>query len=467
MTKNSANFKNLLESSLNNIPKDKLLAPIVYSESTRDIINLCDSILSSLPNNNMVKFYLIRELKNIIIQRGNVGKKHNDILNNISMGLDYLKIDKNERNKYFYNNSFIFNFKNVLLNSKLNKSQQYKLNRLNQISIEKVTNFNVGQKDLLNKITEDTLIGKCGRSWKSITTYYNVNKSRGSYSKSFDILSCCYAIIFKNNLYYYIGSTANITDRVLDHHLKIQRIIGEVIRDGFFFNRDVETYYNSNILQYYIASEILNHKINIEYTILPVYICTNYLKRFELLNPDYKLSKGERLLLLSITDLIIRILEQSLIVKFKPKLNILNKVAIRRIEWEDKYLREYSTLPHIGERENSLITQTKQSKKLIKYKVNKIKSKAINSNSFILETLNKGKYLILIPHPNNISVVVNHLKDFNLINIGNVGKTIGPYTLYQTCVRYNLKIYEVLDNLNKLHDYKGCILRQPMIIVPT
>lgn len=98
----------------------------------------------------------------------------------------------------------------------------------------------------------------------------------------------------------------------------------------------------------------------------------------------------------------------------------------------------------------------------------------INSNS--KELLTKGKYLILTPHlkkklhPENIFVMTNRLKDLDLIHLREgktIYSTIGPYTLYQTCVRYNLKIYEVLDNLNKLHDYKGCILRQPMIIVPT
>jgi hypothetical protein len=30
--------------------------------------------------------------------------------------------------------------------------------------------------------------------------------------------------------------------------------------------------------------------------------------------------------------------------------------------------------------------------------------------------------------------------------------------------KFNLNIKEVLDNLNKLHEYKNCIFRQPMII---
>ncbi|WP_460611590.1 hypothetical protein, partial [Hymenobacter terrigena] len=69
-------------------------------------------------------------------------------------------------------------------------------------------------------------------------------------------------------------------------------------------------------------------------------------------------------------------------------------------------------------------------------KLNKIKSKVINSNS--KELLNKGKYLILIPrynkkmHPKDIFAMINRLKDLDLIHCKNKGETIystiGPYT---------------------------------------
>lgn len=42
--------------------------------------------------------------------------------------------------------------------------------------------------------------------------------------------------------------------------------------------------------------------------------------------------------------------------------------------------------------------------------------------------------------------------------------TIGPRTEYYIQKKYNLNIEKVLENINKLHDYKGCILKQPMII---
>jgi hypothetical protein len=68
---------NLLESSLKNIPKDKNLAPsppggvgvspfgeapIIYNDIIRAEIKHCDYILDSLPVNNKVKIYLIKNL---------------------------------------------------------------------------------------------------------------------------------------------------------------------------------------------------------------------------------------------------------------------------------------------------------------------------------------------------------------------------------------------------------------------
>lgn len=456
--------KNLLESSLKNIPKDRLITPIVYDYSILKKIKYCDYIISSLPDNNKVKIYLSKELKNIIIKRGKLGKNHNDIIKNVNMVMNYLKIDKQERDKNFYNNSYIFKINNVLLNSKLNKSQQYEINKLSQISTEKVTNFKYSDQNILYKTTELTLIGNCGRTWKSVTNFYNVNPGSGSYSKSFDILSCCYVIAFKNNLYYYIGSTINIKDRVRDHYLKIQRIIEKVTKDGFYNNRDVKTYYNSNKLEYYIASEIINHKINLEYTILPIYFCTNYLKNFEMLNPEYELSKGERLLLISITELIIRILEQSLILEFKPKLNILNKVGIRYFDWNNSYLEEYINPSCRGKEENSL---TDLSPKAVK-ETNKI-------NTPSKEYTNTVKCFIFIPQPKNSKMAkywdIDRLRGLNILGIEkseNVKYSRkGPKTLKHICEKYSLNINEVLENHNKLHNYKGCNLKQPIIIIST
>lgn len=66
-------------------------------------------------------------------------------------------------------------------------------------------------------------------------------------------------------------------------------------------------------------------------------------EKFSLTYHDYKLSKGEWILLKYVTDLILKILEQSLIIKFKPKLNTIQHVGIRPWYWRDSYLDEITS----------------------------------------------------------------------------------------------------------------------------
>lgn len=65
---------NTLQSFIKNIPNNKLLAPIIYNASILDNIKHCDYILSILAENNKVKIYLRKELKNIIINKVKMGK---------------------------------------------------------------------------------------------------------------------------------------------------------------------------------------------------------------------------------------------------------------------------------------------------------------------------------------------------------------------------------------------------------
>ena len=151
-------------------------------------------------------------------------------------------------------------------------------------------------------------------------------------------MSCCYAIVFNNNLYYYIGSSTDIINRVKTHNSTIRDSINRI----FMTNHKEKTKpFEVSILPYFIPSEILeNHELC--YKIQPIYISTNYLKKFEALYPQYRLSKGEWIILKYITDLIVKILEQSLIDKFKPKLNTIQKVGMRPWSWHDSYLDEIS-----------------------------------------------------------------------------------------------------------------------------
>jgi hypothetical protein len=468
------NLNNTLQSFIKNIPKDKLLAPIVYNDAIIENILSWDFILSSLPDNNKVKIYLINELINIIIYKAELGNNFTDIYKDIikignyhhkeydlKIGIDEVKaywktyITNKDiiHNEYNYNNTFVFKCNNAFLKSSLLTQQweDYKQMKNKKPKLE------VDDKLLLNKTIEVALSSMCGRYWKSVTTYYNVNKGKDftvSYSNSFDIMSCCYAILFNNNLYYYIGSTTNIKDRVKNHHSNIQKIIHKVIWDGFYYNHDAKVHYNSNILEYFIASEILNGKINIDYTIIPVYFCTNYLKKFANLNPDYKLSKGEWILLTSITELIIKILEQSLIVMFKPKLNMVNNVTINHFDWNDNFLEEYSN-------ERSLIAQSKEYSMINKFLILIPHIKKISTPHYY--KTNRQKYMDLIVKEYNNYIDIKDISSKRKVYFTKKG----PYSLYQISKRYNLNREEVLENLNKLHNYEECILlKQPIIIIP-
>lgn len=67
----------------------------------------------------------------------------------------------------------------------------------------------------------------------------------------------------------------------------------------------------------------------------------NYYEKFISLYPNYKLSKGEKVLLKKLTNLQVRILEQSLITYlFNNKTNLLNKqsiVSYQYLEWDKQW----------------------------------------------------------------------------------------------------------------------------------
>lgn len=136
----------------------------------------------------------------------------------------------------------------------------------------------------------------------------------------------------------------------------------------------------------------------------PICLYKNYLKKFISKYPDYKLSVGEYLILTYYTDLIGKIMEQSLISHYNPLLNGLKHVAVKNISLDDKDL----SIPY---------TNT--------YKQKKVR--------YHLKTSNTSEGLSL--------------------------KT------QQYLVRFNLDIEEVLANLGKMHYYKDSIGINPNLII--
>lgn len=152
-----SNINNTLQYFIENIPNDKLLAPIIYNDNILESTKQCDNIISSLPYNNKVKIFLRKELKNIIINKVKLGKKYEDILKELSIIENYQ--DKKENN---YNNSFVFKNTKVFLKSKCQGLGQKMISdkkEVDSLTCPKIYR----QPPWLNKTTEDIFIGMNGR----------------------------------------------------------------------------------------------------------------------------------------------------------------------------------------------------------------------------------------------------------------------------------------------------------------
>lgn len=107
-----------------------------------------------------------------------------------------------------------------------------------------------------------------------------------------------YAIIDNTDFkYFYIGSSINVKQRYQTHKSRT-------------FSKNIDNFV-----------EVKDLDLNI------IYLTRNYLLEFKLLYPSIHLSKGEWVFLNKLTDLHIRILEQSLITGLKPFFNISPSVV--------------------------------------------------------------------------------------------------------------------------------------------
>jgi hypothetical protein len=288
------------------ILKSKLLAPIVYNDSIIENINNCEYILSRIPDNNLVKQKLISEIENSKIKVIAL-KGLNSELHKVVLETDYLKGKEDYMDIQYCGNV-----------RPLSIPEDFTRNNLSYTNIPILT-FN----------PEYTLIKDNKKSLNNIVKL-----------KPWD--TCCYIITFNNNLYYYIGSTINIKNRTYSHFNYINNVIKYFTTSGR--EGRIETH-GMGIKEHFLESEIKAlqpHNINIKFSIDIVYLATSYLKKFKNIYPKYKLSKGEWILLYYMTDLTIRILEQSLIIYYRPKLNFNYTVSIKYFDWDDRYLQIYS-----------------------------------------------------------------------------------------------------------------------------
>jgi len=372
--------------------QDKLLAPIVHSEAVSNRLQFLQFVLSRVPDSNLVKIWLKMELEqDKIIIYATKNEKINELLReiinikieiknpNIYLAKGYYPIKR----EYFGENKELFAFDDA--ETRLNK--------------------------ILNKET---------------------NKN--------SLYAYCYIIIFDNKNYYYIGSTTQIKNRFKAHSENIKNYI-EMKKEGLneFFERFLDTeinYLNKNSKNKKTQKNFLNFKLK------PLYLSTNYLNKFKQIFPNYVLSKGEWLLLNMITDLIVKTLEESLIIKFQPKLNIAKKVVFKYFEWNDEFLKIYSKSEKTSEKFN-------RTEKYGIYLSNWEKRISFLEKIVKLKEENNQ-------YPSHEIYEINLLREWQCRQI---------LTLNKLCSRYNLKQREVLNNLNRYHHYNEATLRNPLKIV--
>ena len=96
-------------------------------------------------------------------------------------------------------------------------------------------------KDILYKNKVDRWTSPDGKIINLSIGLYKLNLIDTEYSYD-KYISCCYILIFNKKLYYYIGSTTNIIDRVKTHYSNIQNII----KDNYNYTKPF-----SSILPYF------------------------------------------------------------------------------------------------------------------------------------------------------------------------------------------------------------------------
>lgn len=154
-----------------------------------------------------------------------------------------------------------------------------------------------------------------GRFVNNSFEFIEVKKDK-SLLDDFEFTPCgCYVIYSKKTLYYYIGYSTNIIDRLNTHYLNLKSLRASYLGDLWCF---------------YLKSCIEN-KVNIDIEMGPVCLYPNYLKTFLQKYPDYNLNVGEYFILELYTDLVGKILEQSLIHYYNPLLNSSKHPAVKNI----------------------------------------------------------------------------------------------------------------------------------------
>jgi LAGLIDADG DNA endonuclease family len=271
-----------------------ILPPIYFTETLFNSLYKSEYCLSKLSCNNKVKIFLLNKLNDKFKITAKLGSDSDNILKKV--------VVKNPYNREKIFNDYDQKVYNLYVGlSKINfssyRSNIFRLKKIYWCLYGRYVNdcFTFIEKPKAHSLFEDSMCG-------------------------------CYIIYSRKSLYYYIGYSTDIKKRLITHYKNI-----------IFSN-------NGELWDFYINSCIEN-KVKIYIDMGPICLYQNYFKAFIQENPDYKLTVGEYFILTFHTELVGKILQQSLISYYNPLLNHSKYINIERIIWNDKYLNiPYSPL---------------------------------------------------------------------------------------------------------------------------
>lgn len=305
-----------------------------------------------------------------------------------------------------YHTPHLFTVKNFIFNNLSNNSI-------------KITS-NIITNKVENKITKNKLVRLNDINYKDCfgndkLVEEELNKT-GVYIYSFSVLK-------QKMDCHYIGSSLNIKNRLISH-------------------KESKTYsvYSEDTKEFIRYKNLTDVENEIKFKCGNLYITKDYLIEFKKLYPKYTLSKGEWLILNKLTDLHIKLLEQSLIYnleEFKTEkhmnsfseqsLNSIFHVAYRFAEWKKEWLFLYQKE-----------SEYKKATKVIVYML--VDSKAIINLNIEDLVLEENKYY-----------------EFNFYNKAK--------TLATLCARYYGDMDFLFKIVNTKKYYKIPLLRYPIRIV--
>lgn len=293
---------------------ENILSPIYLTQSLLYSLDRAEKCLSKLPLDSLVKRFILNKLEDKFKITAKLDTDWNNILNTVRFKDPYLKKKIIESVPNLDDKFEVYHTE--VSYSPINfTSYSSSIFRLEKIYGSLHTNFN-----------NDNFI---------ISEHNNLGKKGVEDSLFDDSLCGCYIIYSKNSLYYYIGHSNDIRGRLKTHYKNFKSLLQRysllsnqqlTTKEGIDFGFiDNASYIEStlggigkrDLFKFYINS-CYENKVDFDIEMGPICLYQSYFQGFLQKYPDYKLSVGEYLILTFYSDLIGKILEQSLIYYYNP-----------------------------------------------------------------------------------------------------------------------------------------------------